>query len=83
MANVKEKARKVFSAVTADSKKITIALIVLISVIVDEIWLGNVIYPKGELFTCNVWRAIEVTIGVIFLKDIQDIVRLFKGLPKK
>ncbi len=42
--NVKDNAKKVGSAITAKSKKVTISLLFLATVIVDKVWLEDTLY---------------------------------------
>ena len=68
-----ENAKKAFSFMTAESKKVIIALIFLASVVLDTIYWDNTLYAKDALFASNVFRGVIITIAIIITKDAQSI----------
>ncbi len=71
---VKEGLKKSVGFWTASSKKVTLAMVFLISVIVDQTILGNVLYPSNELYESNLFKGIIATVGVILTSDIKGLV---------
>jgi hypothetical protein len=69
--------KKVAKFWTQNSKKLTLIMIFLISVIVDEVALNNILYTENALFESNVFKAILVSVGVIITHDIKGLVNRF------
>jgi len=61
---------------TANSKKITLTILFLISVIIDKVFLNDVVYGK-DLFESKVFQAVGVSIVIILTHDLQSILNTF------
>ena len=68
-----EKTKKQWKFWTANSKKVTLTMLFLISVIVDEVWLDNALYTENGLFNSNLFKGIMVSIGIILTHDIKGL----------
>jgi len=55
-----------------NSKKIIISLLFFLSVIMDKVFLDDIIFGD-DLFTSKIFWAMIITIGVILTKDLQNI----------
>jgi len=69
---------------TAGSKKVVIALVFLLSVAVDKMWLKDIIYGDGDLWESKVFKAIVVTVIIILTSDLKGLAnKLITSFTKK
>lgn len=68
---------KLFNFMTAKSKKITIALIFLISVVCDEVLWDNALYPHNDILKSNVFIAFVLILVAVLTKDVQALIHAF------
>ncbi len=59
------------------SKKIILCMLFFIAVVIDQVWLGNVLFPKNELLKSNVFVGLAITVGVILTKDLQNLIQSY------
>lgn len=74
---MKQEIKNTVSFWTAESKKVTIAIIFLLTVVIDKVLLNDVIYGTGDLFESKVFRGAVFTLAVILTHDLQSILNNF------
>lgn len=61
---------------TDNSKKITITMIVLLTIVIDKVFLKDIIYGN-DLMQSKVYQGVLISIGIILTHDIQKILNDF------